>query len=43
MRMVMRDEVQYLESPVVNSSAVINREVTEYESNEQYNSSVFHN
>jgi hypothetical protein len=40
--MIMRDEVQYLESPVVNSSSVLNRQITEYEANEQYDESRFH-
>jgi hypothetical protein len=42
MRMIMRDETQFLESPVVNSSAVMNRQVTEYQANERYDAEVFH-
>jgi hypothetical protein len=41
MRMIMRDEIQFLESPVVNSSAVLNRQITEYQGNEQFDSEVF--
>ena len=41
-RMIMRNEVSYLESPVVNSSSVINKQITEYEGNEQYDHEVFH-
>ena len=43
MRMIIRDEVSYLESPVVTSSQVINREITEFESNEVYDADVYHN
>lgn len=42
MRMIMRDEVTYLESPVVNSASVLDRQITEYESNEVYNRNLFH-
>jgi hypothetical protein len=40
--MIMRDEVTYLESPVVNSASVLDRQITEYESNEVYNRNLFH-
>jgi hypothetical protein len=42
MRMLMRDEINYLESPVVSSSQVVNRQITEYVGNEMYSSDVFH-
>jgi hypothetical protein len=43
MRMIMRDEVQYLESPVVNASTVLSREITDFESNEVFDAEVFQN
>jgi hypothetical protein len=42
MRMIMRDEMAYLEAPVVSASSVINRQITEYENNEVYNRDVFY-
>lgn len=42
MRMIMRDETQFLESPVVNASAVMSRQITEYQANERYDAGVFH-
>lgn len=42
MRMLMRNEISYLESPVVSSSQVINRQITEYVGNETYSSDIFH-
>lgn len=41
-RMFMRDEVSYLESPVVTDSAVLSRHVTEFINNEMFDSTSFH-
>jgi hypothetical protein len=42
MRMCMRDEMTYFESPVVSSSNVVSRKITEFEANDVYDPSVFH-
>lgn len=41
MRMVLRDELAYLESPVVTASHVVNRQITDYANNEVYTPETF--
>lgn len=41
LRMLMRDEISYFETPVVSSLDAVSRHITEYVSNEKYESSAF--
>jgi hypothetical protein len=41
MRMIARDEISYIEHPVVNEHKVLNRKITEYVGNELFDSDMF--